>query len=109
MKTKLLTFFLLILASLCYAQQTEPDKKVWTLQECVEYAYRNNIEVKQQELTVLNNQLTLRQSNYNRLPGFNASTSLTNSVGRSVDPFTNDIINQDINSQSYGINGEMTL
>lgn len=110
------TLYLTILTTLsltAYGQQgnqpAPPDDKVWSLQECIQYAFKNNIQVRQSELTVLNNELNLRQAQFNRLPNLNASTGLTNSVGRSVDPFTNDIISQDINSQSYNLNTSVTL
>lgn len=87
----------------------QPADKVWTLADCINYAYLNNIQVQQTQLNVLTSQLNLRQSNYNRLPNLTGSTSLTNNVGRSIDPFTNIVVDQDVTSQSYGLNSNVTL
>ncbi len=94
------------------AQQSNsgaPETVKWTLQECIQYAFKHNIQVRQSELTVINNELNLRQAKYDRLPNLNASTSVSNSVGRSIDPFTNLPINRDVSSQSYNLNSSVTL
>lgn len=83
--------------------------KVWTLQDCINHAWKNNIQVRQSELTVLNNQLSLKQDQWARVPDLNGSVSGQNSVGRSINPFTNVIVNQDITSQNYGLNSSVTL
>ncbi len=88
-----------------FAQENEG----WTLQKAIDYAWSNNIQVKQSELAVWNNELNLRQARMNRLPNLNANTSLQNNVGRSIDPFTNTVVDQDLSSQSYGLNSSVTL
>jgi outer membrane protein len=111
MKQKLLLVAFFAATSLSFGQgsQGPTTAKTWTLMECIEHAYKNNIQVKQTELNVMTDQLNLRQSQYNRLPNLTASTSISNSVGRSIDPFTNLIVNQDVNSQNYSANTSVTL
>jgi outer membrane protein len=111
MKQRLLLAVLIASATTAFGQgsQGPSTAKTWTLMECIEYAYKNNIQVKQSELNVMTDEINLRQSQFNRLPNLTASTSVTNSVGRSIDPFTNLIINQDINSQNYSANSNITL
>lgn len=104
-------YLLLILFSTCsiagsFAQQ---DGEIWTLQKCIDYAFKNNIQVKLSEASLMSSELNLRQAKMNRLPNLTANTSLTNNVGRSIDPFTNAVVDQDVSSQSYGINSNMTL
>lgn len=106
MKTIRLLLPLLIMMSSGYAQDTT---KVWTLEGCINHAWKNNIQVRQSELTVLNNQLVLKQTQWARVPNLNANVSGRNSVGRSIDPFTNIIRDQDITSQNYGLNSSVTL
>lgn len=89
-----------------YAQDTT---KVWTLEECINHAWKNNIQVRQSELTVLNNQFELTQAQWARVPNLNGSVSARNNVGRSIDPFTNLVRDQDITSQTYGLNSNVTL
>ena len=50
MKTRLSLLILILITTISFAQDT-PSKK-WTLQECVDYALENNIQVKQNELSV---------------------------------------------------------
>lgn len=106
MRNLLLALTLLLAGSVACAQETA---KVWTLQECINYAWKNNILVKQSELAVLNNQLNLKQAQWARVPNLNANVSGRNNVGRSIDPFTNVIVSQDVTSQSYGLNTGVTL
>ena len=83
--------------------------KIWTLQECIDYAFKNNIQVRQTELNVFRDEVNLKQSQYNRLPNINAFTGGSNNVGRSVNPFTNIIVDQDVTSQNVGVNSSVTL
>lgn len=106
MKTIRLLIPLLIMMSSVYAQDTT---KIWTLEECINHAWKNNIQVRQSELTVLNNQLELKQAQWGRVPNLGASVSGRNNVGRSIDPFTNIVRDQDITSQNYGLNSNVTL
>lgn len=112
MRTTLLILLILTGSFSGWAQQSNagaPETVKWTLQECIAYAYKHNIQVRQSELAVLNSELNLRQAKYNRLPNLNASTGVSNNVGRSIDPFTNLPINQEVNSQSYNLNSSVTL
>jgi len=96
---------LLLLNSNLMAQQG----RVWTLQECIDYAFKNNIQVRQTELGVFRDEVNLKQAQYNRLPNLNAFTGGSNNVGRSVNPFTNIIVDQDVTSQNVGVNSSITL
>ncbi|HET9054257.1 MAG TPA: TolC family protein [Cyclobacteriaceae bacterium] len=106
-KVRLIATALFLVSSLWAAAQDADNR--WTLQEAIDYAWKNNIQVKQSELMVWNNELNLRQARMNRLPNLNANTSFNNNVGRSIDPFTNTVVDQDLSSQSYGLNSSVTL
>lgn len=96
-------FFLLTLGVEVHAQ------KVWTLEECIKYAYDQNLDIKQSTLGVLGGQLDLRDARFESLPNLNASTSFTNNTGRSVNPFTNIIEDQDINGQNLNLSANVTV
>jgi outer membrane protein len=89
--------------------RTSNTSRVWSLQECIDYAYRNNIEVRQREIGVLNREISLRQSRYNRLPDLGASANLTNNVGRSIDPFSNLVVDQDVTSHNYNASSSVNV
>lgn len=63
-------------------------QKVWTLEDCIFYAYENNITIKQQVLNTQYYQNVLRQSKINQLPNLNAGATQNFSYGRSLDETT---------------------
>ncbi len=73
-----LLLLLLLMPALLSAQ------KKWTLQECIEYAWENNLRIKQQELAVEQSENNLEQAKLNYLPTLNASLSHSMNWGRSV-------------------------
>ena len=97
-KLHLLTALIAVFFSLMASAQ---DNRPWSLQECMDYAYRNNLNIQRSETDISNNEVLLRQSQLSRLP--NANISLLNSWrwGRSIDPTTNLFINNRINSNGF--------
>lgn len=69
----------LLLVCLCSQAQSK-----WTLKQCVDYAVRNNIELKQQSLDVKNSEINLSTSKNSRLPDLNASLGQSFNFGRST-------------------------
>lgn len=49
------------------------QEKIWTLEECVNYALEQNVQVKKADLSSDRNQLNSDQAKANRLPNLNAS------------------------------------
>ena len=62
------------------AQEDLPPDKVWTLEDCIEYALQENISLKKSRLEVESAELDLKQSKAAMYPGVSFSTSqnLTN-------------------------------
>lgn len=81
----------------------------WSLQQCVDYALENNLQVKQSGLDVENAEINLFGSKMSNLPSVNANLGYNTSTGRSIDPFTNTIIDRGIISQNAGINASLPL
>jgi outer membrane protein len=63
-------------------------QKIWSLEDCVMYAYENNISIQQQLLNTQYNDNLLRQSKINQLPNLNASLNQNFLFGRSLDETT---------------------
>ncbi|MHC1779235.1 MAG: TolC family protein [Bacteroidales bacterium] len=59
-------------------------QKRWSLEECVRYAWDNNLRIKQQELSIEQNENNLAQARLNFIPTLNASLSHSMNWGRSV-------------------------
>ncbi|MDD4150555.1 MAG: TolC family protein [Bacteroidales bacterium] len=81
----------------------------WSLESCINYALKNNIQIKTQELNVETNNNQLLQSKLAILPGLNAGASQNFTLGRTVDPYTNDFSTDNFSSSNFQISSSMTL
>lgn len=89
-----------------YAQNT--GSKL-TLQQCVETGISNNLQVQQSGLQMQTDEINWKQAKLNMLPNLNGSAGHGINEGRSIDPFTNSYINQQVNFASYGLNSGVVL
>lgn len=101
------TSLILVLLLLSYLDGNA--QKQWTLQEAIEYAIQNNITVKQTELSEKLSSTGFTQSKMALLPSVNASSSYSNNFGRSVDPFTYQFTNQEIQSANFSMSGNLAV
>jgi outer membrane protein len=88
---------------------SEAQTKVWTLQECVEQAMDKNIQVAQTRLNNEPNKITANQLTYNRLPSITGRVTQGANFGRSIDPFTNEYIQQTIYNNNFSLNANYVL
>ena len=79
------------------------------LQEAVNIALKNNISVKQSENQVLLTDLQRQQSKFNQLPFAAANVNEFFNFGRSLDPFTNTIVDRNINYNQLSVNAGVTI
>lgn len=80
-----------------------------SLQQCVELAIANNLELKQAEIQAASAGIDYRQSRNNLLPSVNGMVEHGLNQGRSIDPFSNSYLNQNINYANYGLSGGVVL
>ncbi len=99
-------WLLLGLVSLSLSVQAQ---KKYGLQECVDIAFQNNLQLKQGQLQVQNTQNTLEQSNYVKYPNLNFSGGEGYQSGRNIDPFTNQFVEKGVNFANFGLNAGVTL
>ena len=78
--------------SVAVTAQNQPVKK-YTLGECIKIALANNLSLKSAKNTEKSAKINYNQSKANLLPSLNGSYNLGINNGRSIDPFTNDFIN----------------
>jgi outer membrane protein len=82
----------------------------WTLRQCLETAWENNITMKQNLASVEGNKIAVNQAKMNRFPNLNASGSQSVNFGRSVNPFDNTVVeNQQVNSNSMGLSTSINI
>ncbi|HJN05839.1 MAG TPA: TolC family protein, partial [Bacteroidales bacterium] len=84
-------------------------QKLWTLEECINYAFENNIDIKQSVLSVDAADKDVLQSKYNLAPSVNASTSHTFGWGRSFDESANRYASNNTQSSYFSLNSQVTL
>jgi outer membrane protein len=87
---------------------TAQSKKL-TLQQCVETALRNNLQVNQANLQVQSAQVNWQQAKANMLPNITGNINYGANQGRSIDPFTNTFINQQLNFSNLNVDGSVPL
>ena len=104
-------FLMLVCAShLLVAQADDSSEPLsFTLQECIDYAIRHNINVRQSEWSVVGDQVALRQSKADLFPSLNANTSFSYNVGRTINPFTNEYVEQPISQQNLNLGANLVL
>ena len=80
-----------------------------TLQECVQTAITNNLDVKQSDLDMQRAGVNWRQSKYNLLPNISGEIDHNLNQGRSIDLSSNSYVNQQQTSGSYSLSANVTL
>lgn len=91
-----------------FAQQ-ESDNKVWTLQNCMDYARQNNIQLKQLAVQTRNSALNQKQSKDNQLPSVNGSSTLGLNIGRAINPADNTVSTDATLLSNFNITGNYTI
>ena len=85
-------------------------QEAWTLEQCIRYAYENNIQLKQFELGVFQAENDLLQSKLNVLPSLNASSNFSSSRGKVLDQNTFQIVSgKTVNSLSGSVASSVSL
>ncbi|MFI5218603.1 MAG: TolC family protein [Bacteroidia bacterium] len=99
--------FLLLLCGIILSGSAQ--NKIWTMQECVDYALKNNIQIKQSEIATEISEHQQTQSFYNMFPSLNGSGSYSYNRGRSVDPTTYRYTTQDVQAANLSLNTNVVL
>ncbi len=82
----------LIFSFLLFVSLLANGQKKWTLDDCIQQAIQENLELKQ---STFDNKIRiedLRQSRMELLPTLNGNMNADNSYGRSIDPSNNEIV-----------------
>jgi outer membrane protein len=96
-----------VLPALAYSQ-TAIDS-VLTLQQCIDIAIKNNLDVKKSELLMETSHVNLNQARENLLPTINGQVDHSINSGRGIDPSTNTYVKQSFKSGNYGLSSDLTV
>ena len=93
------------------AQDTSVDivSKIWSLDDCIDYALENNIVVKDAALNRNIAAVDYDKAKASRLPNLFGGASQSFSNGNTIDPITSNFVSDQIHSTNVGINSSMTL
>ena len=104
MITKKILFLLLLVGFQLSAQE-----KKWTLEECVDYAIKNNVSIKQSELDLKTSDIEKLEAVGGFLPSLNANANYSVNTGASINPVTNQFQNETFKSFSASANSSINL
>ncbi len=96
-------FFLLLLQQTLFSQAVEK----WTLEKCIDYAFKNNIQIRQADVTAGISKNENLQSKLNLLPSVEGNLNFSNNFGNGFNPQTYSFA--DGNSQSVQMSLQGTL
>ena len=80
-----------------------------TLQQCIDIAIKNNLDVKQTELKMQTAGIDYKQAKEFLLPAISGQVDHGINNGRGIDPSTNTYVKQSFKSGNYNLNGDLTL
>ena len=96
--------YIAVLTLLFSGLSLQAQEKKWTLRECVEHAYQNNITIKQTELDAQLATIDKKDAFGNFLPTVNASASHNWNIGLNFNPITNLAETQTFQNTGIGLN-----
>jgi outer membrane protein len=100
----IISSILLLIPASCFSQA-----KNWTYKECLDFALKNNLSLKQNQL---NNEITgynLEKAKANRLPNLNLSGNQQFQFGGQVDPYTGVKSSDNNNSTNFSLSTGVTI
>ncbi len=87
----------------------QESQQIFSLEECINYAWENNLNVRNNQLNQLNSEIALKQSKFALLPSLGAGGSVGKSFGRSIDPVSNSFISQDFTTGGFSANTSVAI
>jgi outer membrane protein len=89
--------------------QAQTADTTLNLQQCIDIAIKNNLDVKKSELLLQTAHVNSNQALEYMLPAISGQVDHSISSGRGIDPSTNTYVNQSFKSGNYNLNGDLTL
>ena len=82
---------------------------IWSLQDCIDHAMENNLDIRLQRMEESRAGHDLTRSYANTLPSFNASSNASFNFGRSIDEVTNEFFTERVASQGMAATTSLNL
>jgi outer membrane protein len=107
MKHVIVLFIFLNIAGFVFGQESNPI--IYSLQDCIEIALQNNLDLKSAALRTETENVNFKQSKNALLPSLNGSYNIGKTSGRSIDPFTNSYSNDRITFSTAGLQANAVI
>ena len=108
MKSKIILYTILYIMGLAGYTQDETNTS-YSLDECISIALKNNLDLKSTNLVANSEKVNYQRSKANLLPRLNGDFNLGVNDGRSIDPFTNDFITQELTFSNVRLSLDVTI
>lgn len=105
MKIKTAVLLLMLLG----AAQKLKAQKSYSLQDCINTAIENNLELALSKNQVSSAHIDWKETQLSMLPTINAFANYNQNIGRTIDPFSNLFIESNIRNSNMGINSSLLL
>jgi outer membrane protein len=103
------TMMILVFLAGSIFSSAQDTKKVWTLEDCINYALDNNLDIKKQILNVEASKKQLLQSQLNLLPDLNLNATNVWNFGQTIDMYTNTFATSTVRSNNFDIQTSAVL
>jgi len=103
-----ITFIVLLTSISCFAQEKTPEK-IWSLQECMEYAIENNLQIKQQTLSLDDAEIGIQNAYGSYLPDLNGNANNRWNTGLTIDPISNTANRITVRNSSYSLGTRIAI
>ncbi|MGM0530780.1 MAG: TolC family protein [Bacteroidota bacterium] len=104
---KLSTFIGLFIIA-CSSMEAEAQRK-WTLEECINYALENNINIKRQKIAAEQARNERKQAKWEMAPSIAVNGSHSFNFGKTINPDNYEYVNQRFQSQNLQANANLNL
>lgn len=101
--------FILLVVITFLSVQPLIGQQPWSLEDCINHALENNIQIKQRKLSVDIAHENLLQTRANQFPSLNANASHGYNFGRTIDPFTNEFATERVRSNNFSLSTGLNL
>ena len=100
---------ILNILALFFAFTSLQAQQIWSLEDCIDHALKNNISLKQSKFNIELNESQHLQSKMQLLPSINATSSFNKNQGRYINPLTNDFVEEVSSSLNLSYSTNITL
>ena len=107
--TKIFKSGIIGLAILLLTSFQARPQKIWTLEDCINYALENNLDIQKQIQLVESNKASLTQSALNLQPNLNANGTNYWNFGQTIDQYTNTFATTTVRSNNFYLSSNVVL